>query len=92
MPNQPMAKKVLKRKRNRAATTPGPLPPIFVITAKLWIALEFPSWGITKRDLHDHGEGLAARTEHHELTSSKLLNREDCDPGRKEILWRRPMG
>ncbi len=27
MPSQPMAKKVLKRKRNRAATMPGPLPP-----------------------------------------------------------------
>lgn len=27
MPSQPTAKNVLKRKRNRAATMPGPLPP-----------------------------------------------------------------
>lgn len=27
MPSQPTAKKVLKRKRNKAATMPGPLPP-----------------------------------------------------------------
>ena len=86
MPSQPMAKKVLKRKRNRAATTPGPLPPILVITANLCSVSEFRSGIAPVRDLHDHGEGLAAGTEHHKLTSSKLLNREDCDPGSKEIL------
>jgi hypothetical protein len=43
MPSQPTAKKVLKMKRNAAATIPGPVPPTLVMIARITIEADMPA-------------------------------------------------
>ena len=48
IPSHPMAKKVLNMKRNRAATMPGPLPPILSLAT-----VRLPSRDFGLRTYHD---------------------------------------
>ena len=89
MPNQPIAKKLLKTKRKTVATMPVVVLVCEVAPARIAIDIcGRVSIDVAREKKHSRMKSysLTSRAKQHELSSSKLLDGEDSDERSEEVF------